>query len=111
MTVRYIKNAEYTTYFAEKYEEPQPRFNRIDRVDERDLTGSGRTMVTRLGFGSSEKKLTAWLEPSEWAKMDLMRGTVVEYEGTNYDLTVLSVAQYDQRYYEVEMRLKKVTTE
>lgn len=107
----YIKNSSTVAHFyAIKYEEPQPRFNRVDRVDERDQVGTGRTMVTRLGFGSSELTFTAIMYPDEWAKLNAMRGTVVEYNGTNYDLTVPSVAQYDTRFYEVQIRLKKVTT-
>jgi hypothetical protein len=108
----YIKNSSTTaSIYAIKYEEPQPRFNRPDRVDERDAVGTGRTMITRLGFGSSELTFTAWLVPSEWEKLNTMRGTVVEYEGATYDLTVPSVAQYDARLYEIQIRLKKVVSE
>jgi hypothetical protein len=49
--------------------------------------------------------------PSEWEKLNTMRGTVVEYEGATYDLTVPSVAQYDMRLYEIQIRLKKVVSE
>lgn len=107
----YIKNGSTIAHlYGIKYEQPQPRFNRIDRVDERDVVGTERTMVTRLGFGSQELTFTAWLEASEWLKLNEMRGTVVEYEGVSYDLTTPSVAQYDERLYEVQIRLKKVTT-
>ena len=107
--MNYIKNATSTaSIYAIKYEEPQPRFHRTDRVDERDIIGSERTVVTRLGFGSKELTMTLIMYPAEWAKLDAMRGTVVEYDGETYDLTVLSVAQYDTRFFEVQVRLKKI---
>lgn len=92
-----------------KFEEPQPRFNRIDNVDERDIVGTDRTVVTRLGFGSPELSFTVWMYPSEWAKLNAMRGEPVKFDDNYYDVTVRSLAQYDVRFYEIELRLKQIT--
>jgi len=102
-------NSTSAAIYAIKYQEPQPRPHQKDAVDERDIIGTSRTVVTRLGFGSKELEMTLYLFPAEWAKLNTMRGTVVEYEGAVYDLTVSSVAQYDTRLYEVDIRLKGVT--
>jgi hypothetical protein len=107
----YLTGSGETVHFKIKREQPQSRFARIDRVDERDLAGTSRTMVTRVGFGSPELAMTIWLDTqSDFQKLDLLRGSVVEYDGVLYDFQFSSPPRsYEQGIYEVQIRMKRVT--
>lgn len=60
-----------------------------DRVDEQDLLGSSRTMVTRLGYGSKEITMEIFLDSNaELQKLISARSETVTYGGSDYSMTI-----------------------
>lgn len=82
-----------------------------DRVDEQDLLGSARTMVTRLGYGSKEINMDIILDSfSNLQKLLSARSSTVTYSGSDYSLTITGDITNigGHSMYETSIRLKAV---
>lgn len=84
--------------------------HREDKVIERDMVGTSRTMVNRLGFGSYALTMQVWCSLEDYNKLNAMRGYPVTYEGNTYDLTFPSEPTYilQHNIYRVQIRLKMI---
>jgi hypothetical protein len=92
-----------------------------DVVDEQDLIGTERTMVTRTTFGSEEVVYDIKVySAANWAKLEAIRksqavaGTVVSWYGLDYDLQfrgsvdVVAFKDTQNNIYRTKIRLKRV---
>lgn len=82
-----------------------------DRVDEQDLLGSSRTMVTRLGYGSKEIELEIFLDTAaDLQRLLNARSSTVAYGGSDYSLTVVGdITEFTGHgMYSTKVRLKAV---
>jgi hypothetical protein len=82
-----------------------------DRVDEQDLLGSARTMITRLGYGSKEINMDIILDTNaDLQKLLSARSGTVTYGGSDYSLTITGdITKFGgHNMYEASIRLKAV---
>lgn len=82
-----------------------------DKVSERNLVGTSRTMVNRLGFGSKELNLDIWCYDDDYNALNGMRGEVVAYGNKSWDLTfgdVMRLATSENVIYDLKIRLKEI---
>jgi len=88
----------------------QPTLSRSDIVKERDLVGTDRTMVNRLGFSSREMTREIWTDSTNMVKLDTARNNAVVYEGNSYSLTFTSEVQayIHTDIQKVTIRLKRI---
>lgn len=77
-----------TVYF--NYERQLERSTASDIVVERDLIGTTRTVINRIGFGSNEFTRQLWGTSQAIDNLNSMRGRTVTVDGETYDITFTS---------------------